>query len=1107
MPPKVRISTGLPDANPMIGDAALFDMLAERLRSRPRSFLYLVPTRMLTRAFTCRMFERGVNAFVADQAFTLNDFVCDALKKLRPNLRIIDELERILVISRLVSKMTLPALGDNADGFPGLVEAVADAIRRLKQAKVTPESSARRLTESESPGKTRALLQIYERYERELRRLSAVDEHDVFAAFASASRKEIADGPMTGRELIVFHAFYDFTPAQLEVVKQLCECAGDALFVVDHENNREKIFGPAHQIIAAFETGMEIPRPQAISIPPPIENVARHIFTTTSASRVRVPPVEHIRLIEARDRRGEVEAIAADIKRAHVRENVPLRDICVTFANAGAYDSLVREVFPRMGLQFNLARGFPLDRSPLVAVVLKLLEIVQSDYQRERVTEFFCSPYVSFHCSAETRTRPLSSVSLDRVARGAGVIRGRVDWIDQLKQRADALRKESAEIEAGIFDPERDADAARRIDSLKQELDETRFLAHGMSEVFEELSALEQKRTLKEFVTLLRRLMRRFNIAAGVAAREPSALPPIELEKAFKALAKFERVLDAVEQVDGQESAAKHDLAGFTALLQDAVAAEEYQVQTYPDAGVQVTGLLDLRGMAFRRLYVGGMLNGDFPSRQSRSIFFSEAEAESLGLHDRKRHDAEQRYEFVSLLCSGRERVTFSYPAIESGNPTVRSPFIDDLLSFLPENSITPVVAGSEEAFSIDRLYRRIGEELCESGKDGLLAGASGVAELVLADSPLGDAARRIRRGLVIQRERESRALPSPYSGMLRDARALKALALAFGGGHKFSITQLETYAACPFRFFCSHALQLEELAEPEEEVTPLSRGGVIHEMLRCFYMDRRRSGKGRPVEAELTSAREELVRLAREKFGALPFDDLFWEKDVDRVVRPEGLIDAFLGVESAGANKCEPRFFEFAFGGSSRMEEIDPDSAKPALKLDSNTLVIGKIDRIDISPDGKAVVVDYKTGGPNFPGINLMLDGRRYQLPIYLLAVRELLGLTPIAGAYYQVKDGSHCKISLRLADAEAATECEIDIRRMRGAVSEKSFLEVIDQVKRNAVRAVKEIRSGHFSVSALGESQAGCRHCEFKYVCRAANVSEDEADNGSDETDTGTA
>ena len=63
-----------------------------------------------------------------------------------------------------------------------------------------------------------------------------------------------------------------------------------------------------------------------------------------------------------------------------------------------------------------------------------------------------------------------------------------------------------------------------------------------------------------------------------------------------------------------------------------------------------------------------------------------------------------------------------------------------------------------------------------------------------------------------------------------------------------------------------------------------------------------------------------------------------------------------------------------------------------------------GKVDRIDVGGD-RCRVIDYKTGKP--PSRKLVEQGLRLQVPLYMLAVAELLtppGQTDMDGLYLQV-------------------------------------------------------------------------------------------------------
>ena len=62
------------------------------------------------------------------------------------------------------------------------------------------------------------------------------------------------------------------------------------------------------------------------------------------------------------------------------------------------------------------------------------------------------------------------------------------------------------------------------------------------------------------------------------------------------------------------------------------------------------------------------------------------------------------------------------------------------------------------------------------------------------------------------------------YDGLLKDGNVVLNIADSFNSSYRFSASQLETYIACPFQFFCRYVLKLEP-AEP----LPTSYGQDIY--------------------------------------------------------------------------------------------------------------------------------------------------------------------------------------------------------------------------------------------------------------------------------------
>jgi hypothetical protein len=101
-----------------------------------------------------------------------------------------------------------------------------------------------------------------------------------------------------------------------------------------------------------------------------------------------------------------------------------------------------------------------------------------------------------------------------------------------------------------------------------------------------------------------------------------------------------------------------------------------------------------------------------------------------------------------------------------------------------------------------------------------------------------------VRRAVLHGHAEQSRGVPdrtvqppaTMWNGVIRDPVVLDLLRSRYGPEHIWSASQLQTYTRCPFFFLIDRVLRLRPLEEAEESTSPLTFGGIAHDILERFY-------------------------------------------------------------------------------------------------------------------------------------------------------------------------------------------------------------------------------------------------------------------------------
>ena len=678
--------------------------------------------------------------------------------------------------------------------------------------------------------------------------------------------------------------------------------------------------------------------------------------------------VGFVRLAERRDRLDEIRAIAQEI-RDLTAAGVRPGEIAVAFPDLASAVPYVEEVFPDFALPYAASGGRPLSASPLARALLLVLAVPARGYRREDVVALLTTPYLPFTRGSE----------IDILSREARITAGAAAWDERFAALARALDDDRA-------GPDTPESAKKRLTTKIASVEAAREAIGGL---FADLAVIEGRKTLLEHLAAYRSLLGRWRAPAMSAEGDPDLL-----EQEARDLEAFVATLAALEHLARVLPEEMIPVSEFSSLLGVLVAGTRTGRKRNANA-VQVLGVREAAHLAVPYLFIGDLVEGAMPRLTTRLPFATDLETRRLPTRSKGDILREERYHFVAALLAARSRVYLSYPASEGGTPLVRSGFVDAV-----RETFSPETWGSDD-FPASRLAaaRRAGALLARGEAAG----------------PPGLTAREAVRRLNIENYHRKGGYDSPYDGVLDgDPAVVAALAERFGSDAVFSVTALETYADCPFRFYLERVLGLAPLPPADPGPTGEERGNLVHRIACRFYAGWRRDGNGTITEASYPDALRRLLATGREETDRFTFKSPSWIAGKEHLLGSPaagpGLLERFLRHEAEVAGSgLLPQAFEVSFGLPVAAREVDPASVPGAvaIPLGGETLRLqGRIDRIDVLPGGRFAVTDYKTGILR-PTLKDVVAGRALQLPLYIRAVEIMTGMQGVAGTCYTLRRG----------------------------------------------------------------------------------------------------
>ena len=139
-------------------------------------------------------------------------------------------------------------------------------------------------------------------------------------------------------------------------------------------------------------------------------------------------------------------------------------------------------------------------------------------------------------------------------------------------------------------------------------------------------------------------------------------------------------------------------------------------------------------------------------------------------------------------------------------------------------------------------------------------SGPASPPSLATPRRPAGSSSTRVCRSI---RSRSMRCSRIRANGRKCASRARRPTAPMFHGQagavpvRAWSVSAIETYLQCPFRFFAQHVLRLEEDPDDDEVMDPRQQGQFMHQVFEAFFKEWQDRGYQAIVPDNLDQARD----------------------------------------------------------------------------------------------------------------------------------------------------------------------------------------------------------------------------------------------------------
>ncbi len=960
-----------------------------------------------------------------------------------PPQKLINEGEKDLILSDIF-KSSDKGYFSGVSGYAGFKSAFLDFAREIKENSLGPLPFKEVLkgiltgnTHKPINLKCNELVKLYERYQKALNKSKLMDSED----FLAQALSYLHNGIFSEVELLLIDGFHDYTQLELKFIKKLTSLIPNVYVTLPYQVSDP--VSPSPAFVVSHKTYSRLSELNLQELPLDenrrttsrmLGHIEANIFSQPEDKTLTEPDSSgtSLRITAAANMQDEVEQIARVIRKLTYQDGYTFSQIAVIFRNIEKYRDIVGNTFARFSIPVRIYGKKPLKDNPLIKAIINTAQVFTDKWQDEAVWKVLKS--------------------------NTGINGNLINILEQEFLRRGAVNDYNRWLKLTL-DPE-----------LKHV---NRFLKQ-LKKIF---SNLEGRHTFSHYCKCYIEIANLFY--------KPAFTPPVksideanhnrEISGLMKsdagAMKEFMAILNNTTLGELAGNMGNITFEEFNHVLLTQVDLSSYRETDRRKEAVNVINVLEARQWEMPIVFVGGLLEKEFPRQVREDLFLKDYHRKKLNatgkiaLREASEQMDEERYLYYIAVTRAKERLYLSYPSANSnGNLTLPSFFLSDTQKLFSKEvhkeitirrNLSKVIPEPEDIItstdSKNFVYYHLNTPYVSEKKEKAIA-------LWLYNNSAENNKASLREEL-----RTLTTLIESYNNLklkLSDKKIVKKISET---STRFSPTKLKDYAQCPYKYFGRSTLNLRQTIPKSMDL--LMQGTIIHKVLEEYFKE--------------TGETKDITKI---------FDVVFKQKTRGMVTGFEELkarnemLNTLLEFESTEKESDLPAFkpslFEAKFG----------DEECETLKVgdDNGIEISGKIDRIDVSEvDGEKVgiIIDYKYGQTEFNKTELE-EGLDLQLPIYILALRNLFGIIPVAAEFYALKSSKKTGIY----NQELIDKLKLNINPARKSLSvdNKEFNKRLKDAESHILKFSKEIRKGRIELDPANIDFCGEGSCDFANVCR---------------------